>query len=57
MFLTDLADFQVHASIHVAADVAVIETEHAIFAQAHHLDDLIGDTQADQILFHFLSPA
>ena len=56
VLLTDLADFEMHTPIHVAADIAVVEAERAFFSEADHRNDLVGDTLADQKLFDFLSP-
>ena len=56
MVLADLADFKVYPPIHVAADVAVVETERAILAEAHHLDGLVGDSKTDEKFFYLLSP-
>ena len=56
MLLADRADFEMYPPIHVAADIAAVDTEHAILTEAHHLDDLIGHTLTDQKLFHFFSP-
>ena len=55
VLLTDLADFEMHTPIHIAADIAVVETERAFFPETDHLDDLVGDTLTDQKLFHFFS--
>ena len=38
VLLADLADFEMYPTIHVAADVAAVETERAIFTEAHDLD-------------------
>ena len=56
MLLADLADFEMPPPIHIAADIAAVETERAILAEADHFDDLLGDALTDQKLFHFFSP-
>ena len=38
MVLPDLADFKMYPPIHVTADVAIVETECAIFSEAYDLD-------------------
>ena len=56
VLLTDRANFEMHTPIHIAADIAAVETECALFSEAYHLDDLVGDTLTNQKLFHFFSP-
>ena len=54
--LTDLADFEMHPPIHIAADVAVVETERALFPEADHLDLVLGDTGVHKLSLHRLCP-
>ena len=56
VLLTDLADFEMHTSIHVAADIAVVEAERAPFPEADHLDLVLGDSGAHKLSLHRLCP-
>src|SRR6185295_5957721 len=45
-----------YPAVHIAADIAVVETEHAIFAEAHHLDLMLSDTGIHELSLHCLCP-
>ena len=56
VLLTDRADFEMHATIHVAADVAAVETERTLFTEADDLDLILRNTGAHEFSFHRLRP-